>query len=311
MLPIHETRRLSRRLKRALAGIMPFEFFWRIFYRVGEHASDFNPLPVSRRLPDGPVDLVISTGPRTAPASIAIARRLRARNVHYGVSKWPSDVFFTLLLTSERADPHPHRAYAMRPSEIDAAELPDARPLAANGAGRRASLLFGGPLKRNPYTMADMEILAERLAALSRDMPWLGWTVYDSRRTPKAEFDRLVEVVRSDGAPIEFVRFSDEGLLSNRAAFASDLVLVTADSMSMLTESIAARRPTGILFADAFEPPKRDANEQQALIAERRAFRVTFSGLSADAILNGAAGVEALQGSQLDDLCATLARHGI
>ena len=117
--------------------------------------------------------------------------------------------------------------------------------------------------------------------------------------------------IEAGGAPVEFVRFAAGGLLSNQRAFGSDLVLVTADSMSMLAEAIAARRPAGILFADDYRPPKRDAVEQAALVANRRAFRLRFSGLVAEALISGAADLRVLQGSELDALYDTLARHGI
>ena len=311
VLPIRETRSLSRRLKRTLAGLLPFEVFWKAFYRIGGEPSPFNPLPVTQAIPAGGIDLVISTGPRTSAANIAIARRLKAKNTYFGFSKWPSDGFYTVLLTSERRRPHPHRAYTLRPSELDAAELAEARPLAQNGTARHASLLFGGQSKHYYYSMADMELLAERIVALTQKMPWLTWTLFDSRRSPRQEFDRLVEIVRASGAPVEFVRFAEQGLLSNNPAFKSDLVLVTADSMSMLAESIASCRPTGILYADAYHPPQRDAIEHMAMIADRRAFPISFSGLTAEALTRGAAGLEPLPGSQLDALYQTITRYGI
>ncbi len=311
VLPIRETRHLSRRVKRTLAAVMPFEAFWRAFYTIGDGASPFNPLPLTDAIPDAPFDLVISTGPKTSAANIAVARRLKAKNVYFGFSKWPADGFYTVLLTSERRRPHPHRGYTLRPSELDATELAEARPLVADGTERRAALLFGGQSKHYDYTFADMERLAERLVALGQDMPWLTWTLFDSRRSPKAEFERLVEIVEPTGAPVTFVRFADQGLLSNNPAFSADLVLVTADSMSMLAESIASRRPTGILFADAYKPPKRDAIEHQAMITDRRAFAITFSGLTAEGLGDGVRGLETLPGSQLDTLYQTLTRYGI
>ena len=311
VLPIRETRRLSRRVKRTLAGLLPFDFFWRRFYRFGGEASPFNPLPLTSALPTRPVDLVITTGPRTSAANIAVARRLKAKNVYFGFSKWPADSFYTVLLTSERRRRHPHRAYTLRPSELDGTDRPEARPLKPNGAALSASLLFGGQSKHYYYTVEDMELLAERLIALRRAMPWLGWTVFDSRRSPKEAFDRLVALVEESGVGIDFVRFGEHGLLSNNPAFSSDLVLVTADSMSMLAESIASKRPTGILFADRYEPPKRDAIEHQAMIADKRAFPIRLSNLSAETLRAGAAGVETLPHSQLDALYEALARHGI
>jgi mitochondrial fission protein ELM1 len=311
VLPIRETRGLSRRLKRTLAGLVPFDAFWKAFYRIGGEVSPFNPLPLANELPKTPVDLVISTGPATSAANIAVARHLKAKNTYFGFTKWPADRLYTVLLTSERRRPHPHRAYTLRPSELDASELPAARPLAPNGRERHASLLFGGQSKHYCYTMEDAELLADRLVAVTKELPWLSWTVFDSRRSPQAEIDRLAEIVGRSGAPVEFVRFSEKGLLSNNPAFRSDLVLVTADSMSMLAESIASCRPTGILFADRYKPPARDAIEHEAMIADRRAFPIALSGLTGAMLLQGIAGLETLPRPQLETLYETLKRHGI
>ena len=79
----------------------------------------------------------------------------------------------------------------------------------------------------------------------------------------------------------------------------------------MLAESIASCRPTGILFADRYQPPKRDAIEHLAMIADRRAFPISFSGLTAKRSSPGAAGLETLPGSQLDALYETITRYGI
>jgi mitochondrial fission protein ELM1 len=179
------------------------------------------------------------------------------------------------------------------------------------GEERLASILFGGQSKHYYYTMRDMEVLADRLIELTRRLPWIKWTFYDSRRSPEAEVDHLVALVKAAGAPVEFVRFAEKGLLSNNPAFRSDLVLVTADSMSMLAESIASRRPTGILFADAYRAPKRDRIEHTAMIADRRAFRVRMSALTAEAVQSGSEKVAALQTSQLETLYEILTQHGI
>ena len=110
-----------------------------------------------------PIDLVVSTGPRTAAANIALARFLGARNIYFGFSKWPADRGFALLLTPEPCKPGARRSYVLRPSEVDATELPEPRPLVANGTVRHASLLFGGQSKHYMYAEADMRLLAERL----------------------------------------------------------------------------------------------------------------------------------------------------
>ncbi len=66
--------------------------------------------------------------------------------------------------------------------------------------------------------MADMELLAEKLIALSRALPWLRWTVFDSRRSPEAEVDHMVDWSKRAMRRSRFVRFAEGGLLSNNPA---------------------------------------------------------------------------------------------
>jgi hypothetical protein len=47
------------------------------------------------------------------------------------------------------------------------------------------------------------------------------------------------------------------------------------------------------------------------MLADRRAFPLTFSELTADALLKGAGTIETLPKSQLETLYETLTRHGI
>ena len=126
-----------------------------------------------------------------------------------------------------------------------------------------------------------------------------------------APFERFTEILAAEQAPVRVVRFDTGGLLSNLAAFESDLLLVTADSMSMISEGIAAGRPTGILSADAYKAPRRDAEELAYLVAERRAYSLRFSEIDAAAILSAVPSLKLMRESQLDALHATLVRFGI
>ena len=311
VLAVREKPALSRRLRRLLAIAMPFRLFWRAFYEEAPVPEGADALARVRQLPESGVDLVISTGPRTAAANIAVARHLKARNVYFGFGKWPTTKGYTLLLTPEQGTTGGNRAYTLRPSEIDADLLPGPHPLRPDPAGRQAALLIGGQTKHYDYTADDFECLATRLTELAVGLPWLRWTVFDSRRTPAVPFRRFTEIVAASGAPIEIVRYAEGGLLSNDAAFRSDVVLVTADSMSMICESVAARRPTGVLFADAYRPPAHDALEIEALMRLRRIFPLGMSEFDAATLTSRAGHLDLLQASQLDLLYATLEKHGI
>jgi mitochondrial fission protein ELM1 len=311
LLPVEEVRRGRRRIRRTLARLMPFDSFWRGYYSVGERGALANPLALVRALPAGPIDLVISAGPATAAANIALARRYAAKNVYFGFPQWPITGAFTLLLTPALGGVRRNVAHVLRPSDLDASDLPAPRPLAVDAEVRCAALLFGGDTKHYRYTVQDLQLLAARLADLVRDLPRLRWTVFDSRRTPAEPFDHFVEATAPIRSSVEVVRFAEGGLLSNMAAFRSDLVLVTADSMSMIAEAIAARRPTVILFADDYRAPKRDKVEHDLVIARRWAFPLRFSDLEASAFLTALPRVVPMSELQLDGLHATMSRFGI
>lgn len=310
LLPIKEIRGGSRRMKRTRARLMPFDRYWPRVYALGERVSLANPLPRIDALPPHGIDLVVSTGPATSAANIALARHYGAKNVYFGFPQWPVTGGFTLLLSPVAHRDRKGVAYALRPSEIDASELPPPRPLTAD-TERRAALLVGGDSKHYRYTPNDFDILARRLIDVSEALPWLSWTVFDSHRTPEKPFRVFADAIRASGRPIGIVRYRDRGLLSNRSAHTSDLVLATADSMSMIFEAAAARRPTGILAADGYKPPRRDALECNILLGNGHAFSLRFSELDAASLLAAAARIACMPGSELDALYATIARAGI
>ena len=291
---------------------MRFPTFWRRYYRIGERVSPGGPIPPTPALPSGRFDLVVSTGPATAAANIALARRLKAKNVYFGFPQWPVTGAFSLMLSPALGRPRRNVAYALRPSELDASALPAPRPLVDDGVPRRACLLFGGDTKHYRYTVADLELLARRLAAVARDAAVAALdrsSIRGARRWRRSSASP--KFWPAEQAPVRVVRFDTGGLLSNLAAFESDLLLVTADSMSMISEGIAAGRPTGILSADAYKAPRRDAEELAYLVAGRRAYSLRFSEIDAAAILSAVPSLKLMRESQLDALHATLVRFGI
>lgn len=311
VLSIRPTRRLHNHLERLIAGVLPFGFVWHNFYQIKGRSIVLRALPAAEAIPQPPVDLIISTGRNTSAANIALARQRDAKNIYFGGPRWPSDRFYTLLLSPRYRNRRRHIGYTPRPSELDCTTLPAARRLAPDVGERRAALLFGGQSRHFHYTNADMELLAARLAEIARELPWLKWTLSDSRRTPKDAFDLLLKRLRDAHVRVEVVRFAKAGPLSNAFAFRSDLVLSTADSMSMMSESVAAARPTGVLMADRYKTPPGDAKEIAAMLADRRVFSLTFSELTSARLLAGASEVETLRDSQLDVLYRTIASFGI
>jgi len=274
-LGIREVRPRSRRLARVAAALADPRQWLASSTRLAP------PADVRRDgyLADWPAhaDVVVSTGPSTAAANVAAARRYRARNIYCGFPKTP--VLGYALILSPVPSRARHVALAPRPSDIDADRLASPRALDPS-AERRIAVLVGGESKHYRYSTADMTELAAAARRILAAAP--GWRVdvYDSRRTRADTFEAFLAAAPSDGR-LAVHRFVEGGLGSNRAAYEADAVVVTADSLSMITEAIAAGRPTVVARAAHYRGPARDRREIAALLRAGRVIEATFRCLDA------------------------------
>ncbi|MEM9224286.1 MAG: ELM1/GtrOC1 family putative glycosyltransferase [Pseudomonadota bacterium] len=248
-------------------------------------------------------DIVVSTGPSTAAANIAAARRYGARNIYCGFPKRPV-LGYSLILS-----PVPSRsasvALTARPSEINAENLLEPRELARD-EDRTVAVLFGGESKHYSYTAQDMETLADSLRAVLQDAATWECHVYDSRRTNDRTFAAFATAV-ADEPRIALHRFVDGGLGSNSAAFDADAVIVTADSLSMMTEALAAGRPTHVVRAETYRGPPRDQGEIARLSADGLVARSTFADFTLEGLM---ATPTPPRVSRVAELSALLAQRG-
>ncbi|WP_020185207.1 ELM1/GtrOC1 family putative glycosyltransferase [Methylopila sp. 73B] len=261
----------SRRWERLQARLMPFDRFWPgRFDALDEREGTVAQLASER------FDVVVATGPSISAAAIALARATGARSIYFGFPKLPFVAEFDVLL---RPDPARVRfsqgVVVLRPSEID----PDGLPPARKGAERRkAALLLGGATKHHTLSEADFA----QLEALVRGLvdEGLEVVVSNSRRTPASGFDRFVAALKPAGDAVRIIDFRSAGLMSNLDAFAADAVIVTADSMSMVAEAIAARRPTVVARPDGYRVPGRDAAELAVHVRRGLAFDASLLDLA-------------------------------
>ncbi|UOM36993.1 ELM1/GtrOC1 family putative glycosyltransferase [Acuticoccus sp. I52.16.1] len=267
-IPMREKRPMSRRLHR-LAAALRAPKPW-----IARNVDLAEPLPES-------ADIVVSTGPSTAATNIAVARAIGARNIYCGFPKRPQ-LGVTALLT-----PVPTKArcavFAPRPTDIDAATLRRPVPLREPGP-HRIALLMGGDSKHYAYTERDMLTLARALGEILAGEPEWTLVAYDSRRTSTKLFETFADALGDVGGRVKIVRYAEAGLASNAGAFECDLILVTADSLSMVTEAVASARPTLVIAPDLYTGPRRDMNEIEALRAQRLVARACFGELSARAL---------------------------
>ena len=118
-------------------------------------------------------------------------------------------------------------------------------------------ILLGGP---SPHFEWSNRGIADQVGAIARARPDILWQVCDSRRTPRGLQDHLPTVAN---LALRHWRSLPADFLENALAKA-EYVWVSADSASMLYESLSAQARVGII---ALEPKKR-RNKHARSIAE-------------------------------------------
>lgn len=190
-------------------------------------------------------DFVASAGGDTLGANVAFSRLFGAPNYFYGSGKHYNVNDFDLVFTSHAAvATGPRHVRTMKPSPID----PDSVVLPPLSRGQPPALigvLIGGNTSSIKFSEADLE----RLVSFIRDMhAATGTTFYvsNSRRTPQKLSDALTRLAEGRNSAIQKyidVRVAGNGTL--RALYANaSAILCTADSSSMVSESVWLRRPT-------------------------------------------------------------------
>lgn len=215
---------------------------------------------------DPPPDLVIGAGRPTAAAGILLRRWCGARFLYSGFLRdYDADEIDLMIVRTGAQARAANQTVTPVPSIIDPdAWPPPRRPAsAAELRGLRVSLLLGGKGPGYRYTAEEWRRLAELAAATAAD-PGFAWRVAGSRRTPPVAAD-LFAGLASRGV-LEFVDFRTAGPGSANDLFGADVIAVTEDSITMMAEAMAARRPVVALRPAAVGP--RAPKEEIAAMAE-------------------------------------------
>ena len=195
-------------------------------------------------------DLVVSAGGETLAANICIARMLAARNIFYGSLRQYRAADFTLVLTSfvRQTRRAPNIVQVLKPSALD----PDTLPQMSNGASASMlGLLVGGPSGGIAYTQAEWQALSQILVETHRTYG-LRWIASNSRRTPEQASSMMRDLASDDGPIAELIDVDGPAASSLPEMFAKvSGILCTADSSSMISEAVWARKPVV-----AIEPAK-------------------------------------------------------
>lgn len=248
-------------------------------------------------------DVIVSAGGRTLGANVALARVLGVPNVFSGSTRgFPLDAFRLVLTPYASVAAPPKVVAGPKPTPFDPEPIPAPRPLRSpdDMRGARVSLLIGGP---TPYADFDGEDWS-RLAALLRSLveEWgCRVTVVTSPRTPEEAYAHIHPLSQRGAAAVRLVDFRVSGPGSIDAALDCDLVLVTSDSMSMMTEAALSRRPA-VALAPARTQPNKDDEAVAGLVASGWLAVLPLAGANASALVGAAVAVRPIDHNHLDRL---------
>jgi mitochondrial fission protein ELM1 len=223
-------------------------------------------------------ELIITTGRRNEPVARWIQReaggREHCRLVHVGRPWAPVEVFDLIVTTPQYALPqHPRILHTeapmhrVTPSALAAAAARWRDALAATPTPRIAVLL-GGHVGPWTFTAAKGRLLGDQVDAMARELHG-SLLVSTSVRTPAAVIDAFVGALT---VPHTLYRWGvgdpDNPYLGYLAL--ADRIVVTSDSMSMLTEATATGRPV-FVFDLADRPGERPLTRRALLFHLGRA----------------------------------------
>lgn len=247
-------------------------------------------------------DVIVSAGGATLGLNVALSRVWQVPNVFCGSIRGYSPEDFLVLLS-----PYPSAAVASnvvvgpKPTPLDPDTLPRPRSIRSSEdlRGARIGVLVGGP---TPYAMFDEDDW-EQLARVLEDLTSQGCriTVATSPRTPDAAYAQLARIVSRGDESVSFIDYRSSGPGSIAPALGCDVVLVTSDSMSMVTEAAVAQRP-----ALALRPrdvrPYRDDEAVDGLVAEGWLAMLPLAECNADRLLRSVSALKPMTENHLDRL---------
>lgn len=230
-------------------------------------------------------DIIVSAGAETLAASVWLARTRGVANIFYGSLRLFDPHDFILVLTSyARNATRPRHALALKPSRLDPDALPPPKSLTAPEP--TIGLLIGGNAGGIHYAPEEWRHLLDVVTSSLTRTNWR-WQIANSRRTPESVGDSFRELAGHHPERITFldVRRAGAGTLSSLLAQA-DALLCTADSSSMVSECVWARRPALALMPRRciFTPDEAD---YRAWLMKRGCCRsATIAELNPDTLIS-------------------------
>ncbi|MGE0023326.1 MAG: ELM1/GtrOC1 family putative glycosyltransferase [Hyphomicrobium sp.] len=248
-------------------------------------------------------DIIVSSGGSTVGANVAFSRLLGVPNVFSGSTRGFPPAAFSLVLTPYlSAATAPNIVAGPKPTPFDPDRVPPPRRLATGEdlRGARVSLLVGGPTPYADFEAGDWARLASLVAGLVAEWGCRA-TVVTSPRTPDEAYAEILPVAEASGGAVSVIDYRTAGPGSIEAAFDCDLVLITSDSMSMMTEAAVSRRPA-IALAPAKVGPNKDDEAVAGLAAARWLAVLPLAATGPATLADSALALEPIAHNHLDRL---------
>ncbi len=248
-------------------------------------------------------DMIVSTAGTTIGANVSLARIWGIPNVFCGSTRGYSLKRFHLVLTPYASVARPPKIVAgPKPGPFDPEGIPPPRPVRnlEDFRGARVSLLIGGPTPYCRFGDQDWVRLAALVEALVAQ--WgCSVTIVTSRRTPDEAYESLMPLAERPGGGVSVIDYRSAGPGSIEASFDCDLILVTSDSMSMMTEAALSRRPA-IALAPRKVRSHRDDEAVDGLVAAKWLRVLPLETTDAAALVEAAVALEPSAQNYLDPL---------
>lgn len=200
-------------------------------------------------------DAIVGSGRPAVAPGILLARHFGVPYVFAGLADGMAEaVEIDLMLVSvKRFESATNAIFTPVPSLVAPDRLPAPRdPSDPRGlAGASIGLLLGGDAHSHRFDEADWRDLA-RLVRDTRERAGVRWWVTNSRRTGDVG-GRIFAALAEEGVVERFVDWRDPGSGTVADIFAADLLMVTEDSVSMMSEAVAAQRRVVALRPRRFE----------------------------------------------------------
>ncbi len=230
-------------------------------------------------------DLVIGCGRPVLLAGMLIARATDARFIFCGRDAGYDVRDIALALVQEGAEGRlPRHVVAPLPSPVLPERWPSPRLLASQDdfAGAQVTLLVGGPSEQRGWSFPEWLQLAY-LVVEAENRLGVRWSIATSRRTPEVARDLLASAFDALGQPGQWIDYAVSGLGSADDLMGADVICVTADSIAMIADGLAAMRP--VLAIGSHRLRRSHEDGILAELARSGSFtEVPLAGLDAEAV---------------------------